>query len=282
MTGPVDQGQTYRYRHSITDSAGVPTNAGTVTVTITLPDGTTTAPTILNSSAGVYDISYTTTQVGLHNVKGSATGGVLAAEFDVWEDNFTVEQPGRTFISVDEASNHLNAAGIITTVAQREQLRWLCMVASDAVERDLGRVIARRTVVETYDGGSCGISLRSTPVISITTVVESGTTLTGTDYLLNVTQGVLLRGSTNSSLSWASGWQNIVVTHVAGYANPPRVARKVALNIVQAMWQSSQQASHPFLDELESRGFDSVPMSLESLSPVELRAYERLRAHGVA
>lgn len=271
MTGPVDQLQTYRYRHTVTDSSGVAANAGTVTVTVTLPDGTTATPTVTNSSTGVYDIAYTTTQFGLHNLKGSATGGVLGTEVDVWEDAFTVEEPKRQIIGIDEASNHLRAVGLITSTADREQLRWLCLVASSAVEADLGRVVARRTVVETYDGGKPSVQLRSTPLISITSVVEAGTTLAVGTYTADTAAGILRKGASTSIQNFSYGSQNIVVTYVAGYVNPPREIRKAALNLVQAMWQTSQQASHPFINE-DFAG-TLVSGALEGLTPIEQRAY---------
>jgi hypothetical protein len=283
VSGPVDQGQTYRYRHTVKDSSGTLANAGTVVVTITLPDGTTTAPTVVNSSTGVYDIAYTTVQTGKHDVSGSVTGGVLGTEFDVWEDSFTVEQPLRTFVGVDEASAHLRAQGVITTDADREQLRWLCFVASDAVERDLDRIIARRTVIENHDGGKTGIKLRSGPIISITSVVESGTTLTGTDYVLDSNSGVLWRGSASAAGWWAYGRQLVVVTFVAGFVNPPAAARMVALYLVQAMWQSSQQAPHSLLDEGALEGANLFAASLLTGLPQPLRnAYSSLQSSGVA
>src|SRR6478752_6854277 len=124
MSGPVDLGQTYRYRFTVKDSNGALANAGTVAATVTLPDGTTAAASVSTPSTGVYDISYTTTQTGLHNLSGSATGGVLSSEFDKWEDSFTVETPLRMFVGVDEVMAHLRATGSSITDADREQLRW--------------------------------------------------------------------------------------------------------------------------------------------------------------
>jgi hypothetical protein len=248
-----------------------------VVVTITLPDLTTTTPGVVNSATGVYDIAYTTTQVGLHNVKGSATGGILGTEFDVWEDVFTVEEPKRQIIGLDEASNHLRAAGIITSDADREQLRWLCLVASDAVERDLGIVIAKRIVVDTFDGGGESLRLRSFPVISVTSVTEAGVTLVlNTGYTVNYFQGVVRRGTSLSSWPFATGSQNIVITYVAGYANPPRSVRKAAANLVQGMWQTSQQQSHPLINE-EFAG-SLIPAAVEGLTPIEQRAYMLLKS----
>jgi hypothetical protein len=258
-------------------------NAGTVTVTITLPDGTTATPTVVNSSTGVYDIAYTTTQAGKHDVSGSATGGVLGTEVDVWEDAFVVEQPLRMFVGVDEASSHLRANGLITTDADREQLRWLCIGTCDAVERDLDQVIARRSVTKTYDGGKTGIKLRGGPFISITTVIENGTTLSASDYVFDSDAQLLWRGSNVSAWWWSYGRQTVTVTGVAGMTNPPAVVRLVALYLIQAMWQSSQQSPHSLLDESGLENVSVLAGALLTGLPQPLRnAYQSLQSSGVA
>jgi hypothetical protein len=279
MSGPVDLGQTYRYRQTVKDAAGALANAGTVTLIITLPDGTTASPAAVNSSTGIYDFSYTTTQAGLHYVSGSATGGVLSAEFDKWEDSFTVETAGQMFVSVDEAAAHLRASGVITSEADREQLRWLCLAACDAVERDLGRVIARRTVNELHDGGQSVIMLRKSPVISIVSVTDSNVSLTAAEYTVDTAVGILYRGAaTGWATRFAYGRQAVLVSYVAGYLQPPRVARMAALNLVQSMWQSSQQAFHPALDELSAESFAAAALPGVSQIP----GYDSLRTVGVA
>lgn len=271
-------GGVIRLTYAVKNDLGAPADPATATLTITQPDGTIAAGTTVTLPpvvTGQLVVDFAPAQAGLHSVHWATTGPVTSED-----DVFVAEAPARLLVSVDEAVAHLRAGGVITSDADREQLQWLCLVATDAVERDLGRAVVRRPVVETYDGNGGGVSLRSTPAISVTSVVESGTTLTATDYLLNVSQGVLLRGTTTSDLSWASGRQNIVVTYVAGYANPPRIVRKVALNAVQAMWQTSQQASHPLINEDVAPEF--IAASIEGLTPLEMRAYDRLRAHGVA
>jgi hypothetical protein len=178
-------------------------------------------------------------------------------------------------VSVDDAVEHLNASGVISSDVNRERIQWLCLVASDAVERDLGRVLLRRTVVETHDGGKASLQLRSTPLISVTSVVEAGTTLNVGTYTSDISAGILRKGSSTSIQNFSYGSQNIVVTYVAGYANPPRSVRKAALNLVQAMWQTSQQASHPLINE-EFAG-SLVPAAVEGLTPIEQRAYLSLK-----
>jgi hypothetical protein len=264
-----------RLTYNVKNSAGTLVNPTTATLTITQPDGTPATPTVTLPPAvtGVLVVDFTPVQAGLHSAHWATTVPTTADD-----DMFVAERAASLLVSVDEAVAHLRAAGVITSDADREQLQWLCLVASDAVERDLGRKILRRTATETYDGGTQGFILRSTPVVSITTVVESGTTLAGTDYLLNTHTGILYRGNTITQLYWAYGRQNVVVTYVAGYADPPRVVRDVALATVQELWQSSQQAAHPLLDE--TTGFPVSPAVV--VPDVHRRAYKSLQAHGVA
>jgi hypothetical protein len=265
-----------RLTYAVKNDLGAATNPSAATLTIAQPDGTLANPsvTVPPVTLGLLVVDFTPAQVGLHSVHWATTGPTTAED-----DMFVAERAAGLLISVDEAIANLRATGQISSDPDREQMQWLCLVASDAVERDLGRIIVRRTVVETYDGGRDTIALRSTPAISITTVTESGTSLVSTDWLLDAKAGFLYRG-TASILSWAWGRQNIVVTYVAGYADPPRAVRAVALALVQALWQESQVAAHPLLDE---SGLEVPIVSAISGLPAPLRqAYESLRAAGVA
>jgi hypothetical protein len=239
-----------RLTYAVRDANAALTNPGTATLTITQPDGTAAAGitiTLPPAVTGQLLYDFTPSQAGLHSAHWATTGPTTAED-----DVFVAERPASMIVSVDEAVSHLRAAGVITSDADREQLQWLCLVASDAVERDLGRIIARRTVTEVYDGGRWSIMLRSTPVLSITSVTESGTLLGVGDYTINPSTGLLYRGSTLSTQWWAWGRQNVTVVYVAGFADVPRIVRKVALNGVQRMWEQSQQASHPALDDVSA------------------------------
>lgn len=276
-----DLGDTLPFRSDVYDKpvedGGVLTNSATATLTVTLPDGTTATPTVSNPSTGKYAATYQTTLLSpsgryvgqwVFTFAGGATSSYLET-FDV----------GPSIITVDEALAHLRAAGIIKSEPDLDQLQWLCIVATDAVERDLGRAIARRTVTETYDGGRGEIVLRQTPVVSVTSINEAGTVLSASDYVLNTSTGILYRGSGISSWWFAWGRQNITVTYVAGYTNPPPVVRKVALNVVQEMWQVSQQAPHTLLEDIPP---EAAGVASAALSPVELNAYRSLRVAGIA
>ena len=194
-----------------------------------------------------------------------------------FEESFDVDA---SLVTVDEALSHLRAVGIIgagsTADADLEQLQWLCFVASEAVELDLDRVFTPRTIVETHDGGG-SVILRKTPVISVTSITENGSALT--EFLPNLSAGILYRGSSYSPRPFACGFQNVTVTYRAGYLNPPRVVRKVALNLIQGAWQVSQQAPHRLVDELTEQ---DVFVAQAALSQVERAAYDSLRAVGIA
>jgi hypothetical protein len=268
-----------RLTYAVRDAAGALTNPSSATLTITQPDGvvapgiTITLPPTVTGQL-IYD--FTPTQAGLHSVHW-VTAGPTTAE----DDMFVAERAAALFISVDEAIAHLRAAGVLTSDADREQLQWLCLVASDAVERDLNLIIARRTIIDTFDGGGYELKLQAPPrpsdggSITITTVVENGATLTASDYVLRKRGWRLCRGGTLFRYQWAYGVENITVTYVAGCADPPKICRKVALNGVQRMWQESQQASHPLLDEV---GELAVAVAVGALTPLEMAAYNSLRS----
>lgn len=264
---------------NLTSAAGAAVDAdSTPTYAITLPDGSAgTAPAVQHGITGEYYVVYPTVQSGLHQELWTAA---VAGVSVVIRRNFTVEQAADSFIDTDEAIAHLRASGVIVSAADLEQLRWLCSVACGAVEQDLGRTIARKVITEIFDGGHSAVLLTYTPLISITTVVESGVTLPPTDYTVNLRAGILYRGGQQSPRPWLWGRQNIAVTTVAGYTDPPRIARKVGLNGIQRMWQSSQQTHHPGLDDVSAEA--AIFGAAGTLTPLELAAYNSLRAPGFA
>jgi hypothetical protein len=178
----VDLGDTLPFRSDVYDTCrprmvAFSSNATSASLTITLPDGTTATPTVTNPSTGKYACDYTVSPTGqsgryvgqwLFTFFGGATTSYVET-FDV----------GGALVTVDEALAYLRASGVIKTTPDLDYLQWLCMVATDAVERDLGRAIVPRTVVETHDGGTGAIVLHKSPVISVTSVTEGGAALSG-------------------------------------------------------------------------------------------------------
>lgn len=274
----MDLGDTLRFKSDLTDGSGTLVNALTVTLTITLPDATTVTPSVTNppTTTGKYLYDYVTSALSpagryvgqwLFTMGGGATTSYVET-FDV----------GPSLVTVDEAVAHLRGSGVITSADDLEQLQFLTFVATDAVERDLGRAIARRTVVETHNGGGGAIALRKSPIISITSVTEGGVTVSPTfGYVPDLESRILYRGSSLVPQSFAWGRQNVTVTYVIGYTSVPATVRKVALNLIQAAWQGSQQAPHPALSEFNE---PDVFEAQASLSEIERAAYNSLRVVG--
>ncbi len=262
---------------TVTDSGGAPADATTTPVlTITRPDSTTVTPTVAHPATGVYTAAYTTTQYGTHGIRWVAGPPWPAVLEDTAE--VTAYAP---FISEAQALAHLRAAGTITSSPDQDQLRWLCLIACRAVERDLGRSISRQTIVEEHDSTKSALILRQTPVQSITSVACDGTTLDPTGYRVG------LDGILRSRAGWQSGsWGIITVTYVAEMRPVPVVLQKIALNAVQRMWQTSQNAPHPAFGDSGGGGGDfaatAILSQLGRLTPVEYGAYLSYKSTGIA
>ena len=266
---------------NLTNAAGVAADAdSTPTYAIALPDGTPgISPAVQHGVTGEYYVVYPTVQTGLHQELWSAiVGGVTV----VIRRNFTVEQVANSFIDTEEALAHLRASGVIVSGPDLEELRWICSVACDAVERDRGLVFARRTVIDTFDGGRAELKLRKRPprpgdggTITMTSLTESGTTLTeGTDFVVRRNRWTIARGTTTSRRCWARGVENIAVTYVVSCNPIPIIARFVALDVILRVWQVTQQMPHPALDDV-STDF-AVFAATASLTTPQKDAYDAL------
>lgn len=202
---------------TVTDAAGDATDADTVTLAVTLPDGTAAAGiTVTNPPAttGQYSYDYTPTQAGRHTVRWTTTGPATA-----YTDVFHVHAAGTAaLISLAVAKAHLNIAAAVTT--HDAELRDAILTASDVVEGIVGQV-GRRTVVETHSGrGTPGLALRQTPALAVTEVTVNGTVVAADGYNLS-DAGVLYRVSGYTDLSWPAGRNNITVTYTAGRTSTP-------------------------------------------------------------
>lgn len=245
---PVDLGDLLPDLGTVTtdNTTGALATPTTVTLTLTLPDGTTlTSPagiTVTNPSTGIYRATYETVQAGRHTARWVADGANCDGAY---EQAWVVESSTGGLVSVDDALAHLGSPSL--TSAQAEQLRATVLAATRVCGSYIGRQLVRESATETYSGGRGAIALRRTPVISVATVVESGTTLTASDWVLDTVGWLLHRGSTTSASRWASGRANVSVTYVAGYASPPADLRLAVLREVEHLWQRTQQAPHSAL-----------------------------------
>jgi uncharacterized phiE125 gp8 family phage protein len=128
----------------------------------------------------------------------------------------------------------------IATTDDDPILQRLCRVASDTCEQ-YTRVWRRQTISVTKDGGSHFLRLRA-PIISVTTVVENGATVTSGGYTIDADRGWLLRGSETAPWCWAQGRANIDVTYVAGQSDGivPDPIRQGVLLLVEHLWNTQR------------------------------------------
>jgi hypothetical protein len=263
---------------SIYNASGTLQNATAVTATVTAPDGTSSTPAVTNSSAGLYDISYTPSVAGRYRIRWIATGTNASA----YTDEFSVRDYNDLgIVSLDEVKAHLNIPSTITT--DDEEIRRFIDAGSDLAESYVGQILGRKTFTsELYDGNIDTIRLRNPKAISITSVYENGTLLNSTAYVLDPTGQRISRVTTGSLNGpnyfgiWAPGAQNISITYVAGWENPPAAAKQGVLEVIRHLWQTQRGAMNVMSrnqsgDDFYQGSTYSLPRrAMELLDPISL------------
>lgn len=227
----------------VTDANGVPGDATTVTLTVTRPDGTddvltTTGGGVTHPSTGRYAVDYVPLSAGLYGVRWAATGTNASAPP---VDGFYVLPTALTpLVSLAEAREHLN----LTETTRDFQVAGFIQVASGLAEKYTGRIWRRQTLTTTRDGGLDLVRLNP-PVLSVTTVVEDGSSLSADSYVLDAGRGWLYRAGSSRWSSLAP--QNVVVTYVAGPTDGlvPEFVRQGVLLQVQHLWETQRGVAAP-------------------------------------
>ena len=179
---------------------GTPVNVGAMTLTITLPDGTTTTPATANPSTGSYSATYVSTMGGLHRARWVGTGA-NACVLEQWR---SVGDP----VDIAELRTALKITG-----GTSDDLLWQWVAAAtDWAQDRSGRALRAGTRTERKVGGKYAVPLSRTPVKSITAVTENGTAVPVGGYELDPATGLVYRGTMASPLQWAVGW--VSVTYV--------------------------------------------------------------------
>ena len=267
---------------TITDASGAAANAGAVAATITLPDGTTVTPSVTNSGTGLYDVTYTPTTSGRYLIRWVATGTNASA----YQDDFTVRDGTLlSIVGLDEVKAHLNIPSTNTDLD--EEIRRFVDAASDLAENYVGCVLGRQVFTdELYDGNTDIIRLRNPRAISITSIYESGTLLTSTDYAVDPTGQRISRITTGSIAGpnyfgiWAPGANNIKISYVSGFTNPPAAAKQGVLEIVRHLWQTQRGAMSVI--SRNQTGDDFYPGSTYSLPRRCMELLDQMSLPGLA
>lgn len=182
-------GSLYPVTFSVTDADGALTNADTVTLTITLPDETTTSPAVTNppDETGVYTYDYPTAQAGRHEWRATTTGPTAAYGPVTFNVDPATAGP---IVGLIEVKKHLNMD--LTRTADDAELLGFLGAATPIVEDVVGPVVVR-SVTEVHDGGPV-LVLDHPPVVevtSLTAVLTGGTGYAVSDVDVDPVTGVV-------------------------------------------------------------------------------------------
>jgi uncharacterized phiE125 gp8 family phage protein len=233
----IDLGDVHRITVAVRDPDGVLADPATATLTVTLPDGTTTSPAVSlpPDATGQLVVDFATTQAGRHAWRMVTTGPATA-----YSDVFDVRPADPGFVvSLADAKAHLNIP--TSRVEDDEELRSFIEATTAVVERYAGAVL-RASHTQTSDGGRDAVVLAHTPVLSVTSVTESGATVAASGYDLDEDSGVLTRMSGRYRRCWLDGAANIAVTYTAGRQVIPANISRAALIILKHMWETQRAA----------------------------------------
>jgi hypothetical protein len=223
---------------TIRDADGQPANAGAVSLTVTLPDGTTDVTSNITPTAtGVYDHDYPTVQAGVHQVRWVATGENASA----FEDAFSVAPAaGLNFISLTETKKHLQK-DLTKTADDADLLEFITAACSKIVEL-IGPVapvdVTEEKRAHWFDARHA-IVLSLHPVIGVSSVTIDGrdepdaSSNAGVGWILDSAAGILRHSS-----CWPYG--SVTVTYRAGRTPLPGNIRLAALELTGHLWKQSQ------------------------------------------
>lgn len=238
---------------NLTDAAGDPANATTVTLTITLPDGTTATPAVTNPPAttGAYTYDYTTTVAGRHTVRW-----VFDSPGAAFTDAFDVRAASAEFLlSLADAKKHLNIPATNTT--HDEEIRDHLDAVTRYVESKVGPVVRRqRSETVDYVCGSVYYARkrRILSVDALTVLRDGSTPITLGDIVIDPEDGALRL--VDGTWFPVEPWK---VTYTVGRETVPSNITLAARLLLQYTWETQRGAAA------------ITPLAAES--PADLLAY---------
>ncbi len=238
-------GQPVRVSAAVRDLTGTLTNAGTLTLVLSKPDGTTqTYPSPTNDSAGNYhqDIpAGDLTQNGHYQYAWTATGsgaGVSVGDFDVYDPFETAVLP------LQDAKDMLNIPQA-TTQYDSEILNWVASIQS-SLQRFTGGPIVNTTVTERVEAvaGLTKMCLRQRPVVSVQSITSesSGGSLSMADIKVDTNAGIVQRALGLPFYGPFFMWQPwFIVVYTAGWGTSvPAAFNDFARIVIQNLWETQR------------------------------------------
>jgi hypothetical protein len=239
----ISAGGMYPIAFDVFDATGALAHAASVTLTITLPDGTTATPAITDATVtGQYRLTYQTTIPGRYTAHAVTTGPVTS-----WDDEFdAAPTPWPAIVSLADAKNQLNMDPADHT--SDDELREYIAGVTGAVEAYKHETIARRTVTDELDfcrygyygygswyGYGQRFRVRSAPVISLTSVISWDGTVTWDVTQMRVSPSGLVRVMAGLPVTGLAD-----VTYTAGLAVIPARYKRGALVVLQHAWETQR------------------------------------------
>lgn len=126
-----------------------------------------------------------------------------------------------------------------------------CRVASAGVA---ARTLRQETLTETFRTGMSRekLILSRRPIVSVTSIVEDGETLTGSDYEIDASSGILTRLEDDEPACWS--WSKIVVVYVAGWSTVPDDLKLAASKLASEIYTVGTR--DPNLKRIEVAGVE--------------------------
>lgn len=129
------------------------------------------------------------------------------------------------------------------------------MSAATEMWANRGGPVGAQTFDEWYDGGSTRIVVRTTPIISITSVTESlgavsytlteadpGTSGSAWSYSVDKSIGAFTRRAAGVAVPFMDGVKNVNIQYTAGVGTVPEDVQLAVLLLVKHMWQTQRGA----------------------------------------
>lgn len=235
---PYDLGAVVPLGTEVRNSSGALANAGSMALTIVLPDGTSTsiAP-VTPTSTGIYAHDFATTQAGRHTVRWVASGVNAGA----YTDSFDVREAAPpSILSLADAKRHLAKDG---TTDDDEIRSWIESITA-GIEGLCGAVVVRTVTERINIRRAETICLRTTPVLALTSLVPiltSGTAYAVGDLDVDGETGVVQRKDGGLLRGPLRG------TYSAGRRIVPAGMTSASRIILQHLWRTRQGPGRPQL-----------------------------------
>jgi hypothetical protein len=222
----IDLGDVYRIRVPVRDPGDTLVSPTTATLTITLPDGTTAAPSVPlpPDETGIVIVDYPTVQAGRHQFVLTTTDPQTA-----FRDVFDVRQADlHNIVSLVEAKKHLN----ISNDGNDDEIRGFIEAVTGVVQFYCGTLFPAE-YVETHQACGDTIVLRHYPVLEVSAIDTVGTGSTVDPSGIDIGEaGVINLGQ--------RFWGRLRFTYRAGYTVLPAGITRAALIIIQHMWDTQR------------------------------------------